>query len=284
MIGRRYVSRLAVAGCCLAVGIEALAASTLEYRLVDSNVLVNAPNPREVTVYLPDGYADSDMLYPVAYFMHGTGVDNRRPFDGFYDGAADRVIASGDAHPLIIVAPHLPRWVLFGQEPVPQESWIVDEVMPFIEAAYRVDRRRERRAVMGQSSGGNTAVHFALKYDELFSVVGLLAPALFVSGLPDPTADGHDDARFPLDIWMWYGTNDFVVGPPAYAEFVDFLDSHELAHTDHVTGGDHFPGRTEAELMLTYVSDGLGPPSLVPTAVSTRGKLSTTWASMKSNM
>lgn len=43
--------------------------------------------------------------------------------------AADRLIVSGDAHPMIIEASQVPQRVLFGLDPAPQESWILDDVM-----------------------------------------------------------------------------------------------------------------------------------------------------------
>ncbi len=166
----------------------------------------------------------------------------------------------------------------------PQESHILDEVIPFVEGMYRVDRRRERRAITGWSKGGGEAFLLGLKHDDMFSVVGLLAPLLGINKNHDQSVESHDAARYPLELWMWYSTADPVLPLASFEAGVAFMEDHQLAPTVRVTAGAHFPTLVDRELLLTFASDHLGPPVVSPTSVSPAGKLSAGWAALKSDM
>ncbi|MFW5743212.1 MAG: alpha/beta hydrolase [Spirochaetota bacterium] len=105
-------------------------------RSLEGNPL-GAPVEREVRVYLPPGYHESDERYPVVYFLHGYGGDARHAivtareeFLDAYPAAAgwfvsavlkaavtcerlDRLVRSGGLPPFILVQPdgslHLPQ-------------------------------------------------------------------------------------------------------------------------------------------------------------------------------
>ncbi len=52
------------------------------------------------------------------------------------------------------------------------EDYIVKEMVPFIEANYSANKKKEERYIGGFSMGGFTALHLAFTYPEKFSKVG----------------------------------------------------------------------------------------------------------------
>jgi enterochelin esterase-like enzyme len=268
---------------CASAATMALAAGSVEHHVIASSVFVTDAN-REVSVYLPEGYADNEMLYPVLYFMHGAGGTNRRVFQNWFDRDVERMVASGEADPLIVVAPHLldSDFVVTAAS-IPHQH-VFDEVIPFVESTYRIDGRRERRGIGGYSKGGNEAVLFSLLRSDVFSVVGLFAPATWVGPRHDEAVARHDDSRYPLDFWTWYGTNDQFISVATFEKFIGFLEDHELSHVEHVTSGNHGPGHPETDLLLQFVSPRIGGPAPPPTAVDPSGKLATSWAALRSSV
>lgn len=126
----------------------------------------------EARVYLPPCYEALNKRYPVLYMLHGQGF---RPDQWERVGlltAADKLIASGQIAPLMIVLP----WERKDERFDPA---LVKEIVPYIDANYRTYALREARAVGGLSRGGGWAVHFALRYPETFSRAGLHSPAVF---------------------------------------------------------------------------------------------------------
>ncbi len=130
-------------------------------------------------IYLPPGYeAAPERRYPVVYWLHGLGGDQRR-------GAAfvtrlNLAIRNGRAPAMIAVLVNGLRDSFYcdsrdGRWPV--ESVIVKELIPHIDRAYRTLARREARAIEGYSMGGYGAAHLAFKFPEVFGLAGIMAGA-----------------------------------------------------------------------------------------------------------
>jgi endo-1,4-beta-xylanase len=135
-------------------------------------------------VYLPPDYANSgEKRYPIVYWLHGLGGDQRR-------GAAfvqrlDTAIKAGKAPSMIAILVNGQRDSFYcdsvdGKMPV--ESVIIKDLLPHVDATYRTIRRREARGVEGMSMGGYGAAHLGFKYPELFGAVSMLAAALIDAG------------------------------------------------------------------------------------------------------
>ena len=140
--------------------------------------------PRIVQVYVPPGIATGARV-PVIYMA-----------DGLWPGLAqiaDAAIRQGRSAPVIIVgianpprnrAPECPetRCNLRNQELLidipgagPEQArfdafahFVLDDVISFVEAHYPALQSRDRRAVMGRSSGGAWALTMASRYPEIF--------------------------------------------------------------------------------------------------------------------
>ncbi len=131
-------------------------------------------------VYLPPDYeTNKEKRYPVVYWLHGLGGDQRAGA-GFVE-RLDAAIKASRAPAMIAVLVN-GMWASMycdskdGQLPV--ESVIVKDLIPHVDATYRTIAQREARAVEGFSMGGFGAAHLGFKYPETFGVVSILAGAL----------------------------------------------------------------------------------------------------------
>src|SRR5262249_55921810 len=141
-------------------------------------------------VWLPPGYAQSDVRYPVMYFLHGAG-GNENSDAGGVSGIVSRLLEQKRIPPGICVFPH---GGLSGQLRQPMtkvmgETLIIKELVPLIDKTYRTKATREARVISGFSMGGGGAVRLALKHPDLFSAAASWAGALGSRGSQTPPAE-----------------------------------------------------------------------------------------------
>ena len=152
-------------------------------------------------LYLPPGYETSaGRRYPVLYWLHGLGGDQRRGAPIVRD--LDVAIRAGRAPAMIavLVNGQPTSWYCDSTDGrVPVESVIVRDLVPHVDAAYRTIARREARAIEGSSMGGFGAAHLGFKYPELFGAVSILMGALFT---PADPPGGLDHA-----VWSAFGND-----------------------------------------------------------------------------
>lgn len=148
--------------------------------------------PRDVWVCLPPGYEDEPARrYPVLYMHDGQNVfDAATSFLGVEwsaDETAERLIAAEAIEPLIIVAIANSSQRL--QEYTPGESgraygrFIVEELKPMIDAAYRTHTDAPNTMVAGSSLGGLVSLTLAHDYPEVFGRCAALSPSLWWNDL-----------------------------------------------------------------------------------------------------
>lgn len=177
---------------------------------------------RELTVYLPPGYASSDKRYPVVYMLHGflTRIKNRVWLDPsiHVDTLLDSLFTMEGIAPFIMVMPdgdNRYHGSFYGSSPVigDYERYIVHEIPEFMEKHYRVIPGREGRALTGHSMGGFGAAYLGLKYADRYAALGIMSAHLNkyagkfadYSGVPNPTTweeweamDWHIQATYAL--------------------------------------------------------------------------------------
>jgi enterochelin esterase family protein len=175
---------------------------TLETTYHRSQVLSGAV--RQVIVYTPPGYdRNPKARYPVLYLLHGSGgVAADWSLAGNANYIEDSLIAERKAVPMIIVMP----WghALPFDAPAPKdpalsnnalfERYLLQEVMPMVEAKYRVAPGRDNRAIAGLSMGGGQSAQIGYGHTDLFASVGI-----FSSALTDDVQSRYkvlNDARF----------------------------------------------------------------------------------------
>jgi enterochelin esterase-like enzyme len=139
------------------------------------------PLERSHPVYLPPGYADSDRLYPVmwslaAYTNAGPGQVAWRNHGETLPQRLDRLIATGAMPPVIMVFPDC-YTSLGGNQYVDTPAmgfyarYLVEELVPAIDASFRTVPDAAARAVFGKSSGGFGALHLAMEHPGVFGAV-----------------------------------------------------------------------------------------------------------------
>jgi enterochelin esterase-like enzyme len=193
--------------------------------------------PMAYSVYLPPCYDQFlDKRYPVLYLLHGqTYSMDQWPRLGAVT-AADGLILSGESVPFIIVFPddhywNLPPGPAFGEQ-------VIENLMPFIDSAYRTLDDREDRAIGGMSRGAGWALQLGLTHPDLFGSLGAHSPVVFL-----------DDAAF-LEEWIAaippesfprlfldIGDRDKEVG---YARLLaELLLEYNIPYEWHLYAGDH---------------------------------------------
>lgn len=157
---------------------------TLHTLVVESAVLrdnpLGDPAVRELPAYLPPGGAEGRDLPLVAVLagFAGNGAGNLRgtPWDLSFPERYERLLDRDEVAPAAFIFPDC--WTRFGGSQYLNSSatgrymdHLVDEVFPFAEGALGVGGRRERRGLMGKSSGGFGALNVALQRPESFAAL-----------------------------------------------------------------------------------------------------------------
>ena len=125
-------------------------------------------------IYLPPSYESSSERFPVLYWLHGAGSDENAglPIVEMFDKA----IEAGQMMPDIMVIPNggkRSEYRDWEPQKVLPETFIIRELIPYIDANYRTIKDRRGRWIEGMSMGGNGALKFALKFPDLFRLNGL---------------------------------------------------------------------------------------------------------------
>lgn len=153
----------------------------LQSQILQGNLPGDATE-RMLPVYLPPGYDDNpDKRYPVIYVLAGHGGSGPLMLAPVAWGESfperiDRLISSGAMGPVIAVLPDC--WTIFGGAQYlnssalgQYEDYLIQELIPYVDANYRTLPSREHRAITGKSSGGYGAMVQSMRHPEVFSAV-----------------------------------------------------------------------------------------------------------------
>ena len=157
------------------------------------------------SIYLPAGYEDSNLEYPVIYLLHGSGGDETSWSEGI--SVIDSLIEEGSIPPTIAVAPASGRsWWTDSVEPF--ETATLQDLIPEIDANYKTIESREGRGVAGFSMGGYGALRYALVYPGVFGAATVLSPALY-DDQPPPDSSARSTGAFgtPFEPELWTERN-----------------------------------------------------------------------------
>lgn len=150
-----------------------------ESRILQGNFL-NDPHVRRVGIYLPPNY-DESHRYPSVYLLagftgRGTMMLNESAWDENIQQRLDRLIETRAIEPQIVVLPDC--FTRYGGSQYINsvgtgryEDYLIEELIPYIDAHYRTIPARERRAVAGKSSGGFGALTLGMRRPETFGAV-----------------------------------------------------------------------------------------------------------------
>jgi S-formylglutathione hydrolase FrmB len=177
-------------------------AGRFEEHAFESEVLkdnpLGDPHVRPLWVYLPPGYdEDEERRHPSIYLIQGlTGqLDmwrNRAAFRRNFPELVDEMFAKGESPPAVLV--WVDAWTALGGSQFidspgtgPYHTYIVEELVPFVDARYRTLPEAGHRGVAGKSSGGYGAmVNPMLRPDVFGGMATHAGDALFeMCYLPD---------------------------------------------------------------------------------------------------
>jgi hypothetical protein len=143
---------------------------------------------RTIKVYLPPGYTDSAKAFPVVYYFHSlNGSPEKMLADGNVLGLLERGFAQSVVPEFIFIvadfsSPSLGS--LFENSPVSGRwlDFVVDELVPFVDAHFRTLKNRASRGLTGDFMGGRGALKLAMTHPELFGSVYAMHPVATGTG------------------------------------------------------------------------------------------------------
>lgn len=199
----------------------AQAQSRIECNILNSRILRQGVH---YCVLLPDDYDSAkSSRYPVLYFLHGLGQDERTLFD---TGGWNLIEDLRQQHKIIdflIVAPEGRRsfFVNSADGRLRYGDFFLQEFLPQVERLYRIRRGRQNRAITGVSMGGYGALRMAFAHPELFSSVSAQSAALMTDSPQELDAamrSGSTVGRLlgpvfgdPIDVTHWRENSPFVL-------------------------------------------------------------------------
>ncbi len=160
---------------------------TVELPVLESKVLANNPlgDPatRVVPVVLPPGYAESTASgrrYPLIVGL--TGFTGRGLMllndDAWQPNLAqrlERLYTEGMPHAIFVLPDCFTRYggsqYINSAATGRYEDYVIDEIIPFVDASYRTIARPEARGVFGKSSGGYGSMILGMRHPEVFGAL-----------------------------------------------------------------------------------------------------------------
>jgi S-formylglutathione hydrolase FrmB len=192
---------------------------------------------REVDVYLPAAYVNDTTMqqrFPVIYLLHGSpGKPTDFEKNGHWPELMEQNINQNGLGPAILVSPDGnflgaefgdSEWLNSSNGEDRYEDFVVDQVVPYIDAHYRTIASAKGRIIGGVSEGGFGAVNIALHRPTVFSAV------LACSGYYNNDgsgwarrAMGHDKAFLAYNSPLSY-----IDDPNAVEKFLPFWQSEKF--------------------------------------------------------
>ena len=143
---------------------------TFENRRVDRIVF---PGGANVLVLEPPDYDETRRRYPVLYLLHG-GIQTSDSWI-LHSDLIDFTAGLPDSEQAIVVMPDgglWGAWTDWADGSGAWETFVIETVLPYVEANYRTIADRSHRAVAGLSGGGLGAGLFATRHPDLFGMMG----------------------------------------------------------------------------------------------------------------
>ena len=252
--GTRYLSVLLVPGELTANYFEAK-----QHRGDLSEVWYDSPTlgmNRRMFVYTPYGYETSKVSYPVLYLLHGAGGDEDAWSNmGRACQIMDNLIDKKLAKPMIVVMPNgnptqqAAMTTLLAEKPFDRNdpafanayvNSIVKDIVPYIEANYRVIAKPNSRAIAGLSMGGGHTITASLLYPGFFGYICPLSMGIMTREGDTTDYDAQFQALKKAGYKLYFlavGSSDFLYDSAKALDAT--LTKDGLKHEFFVTSGGH---------------------------------------------
>jgi len=159
----------------------------------DEFYMTELDRTRRIRVLLPSDYEETELNYPVLYMHDGQNLfSDQESFageweideamlmfeEGGYDGAIIVAVDNGGALRIDEYTPYA-HPVYGGGEGDLYVDFLVNTLKPSIDEEYRTLPQREFTGLMGSSLGGLISFYGAIKYQDVFSKVGVFSPSFW---------------------------------------------------------------------------------------------------------
>lgn len=134
-------------------------------------------------VITPDGYKKRNKKFPVVYLLHGHGGNYATWVKSFKE-----VAPQVDKYGFIVVCVDGNSSWYFDSPIDPKikyETYIVNELVPFIDKKYKTIANRGARAIAGLSMGGHGALYLSFKHQQLFGAAGSMSGGVDFRPFPE---------------------------------------------------------------------------------------------------
>ena len=167
-------------------------------------------------VYLPPGYGDGDLRYPVMYLLHGGGGDQADWVSfGKVHEILDRDVAADPANAMIVVMPdgRSGQWYDYEDGSYRFETYVLDHLLPDVDERFRTIADRKGRVIAGLSNGGYGTLHLAAKRPDLFIAAGAMSSNLGARGFSGlgPADAVHYQGSVPYQLAQNYDEVDLIL-------------------------------------------------------------------------
>ncbi len=225
---------------------------------------------RELLVWLPPGYDEPEnaaKTYPVLYLHDGQNVFEKLPAvpgEWRADETATTLIERNMMRPIIIVAiPHsgagrieeyLPFAAIDGATPRGSEhvQWLISDVLPRVQRAFRTAMGPENTAVGGSSLGAAISLYAATSHPDVFGVVLAESLPLRTGKVAAWDAYLNGVATWPGRIYLGMGGSETGVGAERSERNQGYVDAARALEKRLSDAGLH------ADRRLLLVDDDAG--------------------------
>ena len=221
----RCFLRVVILFATFVISLPAQTQSRIECDALNSRILKYAVH---YCVYLPASYdagakESPPQHYPVLYFLHGLGDNEKTLFNSGGWTLLDDLRQQHKLGDFLIAAPEGRRsfYINSADGLVRYSDFFLQEFIPLIETKYHVSKGRANRAISGISMGGYGALRFAFSHPEMFSAVSAQSAALITESPQELDTAARSGAPLgkvlaevfgnPIDGTHWRNNSPFVL-------------------------------------------------------------------------
>lgn len=138
----------------------------------------------KTVILVPDNYKKSKKKFPVVYLLHGYSGNYATWVKSFKE-----VGKQVDKYGFIVIGidGNYSSW--YFDSPIDPnfkyETYVINELVPFIDKNYKTIASRESRAISGLSMGGHGALYLSFKHQDVFGAAGSMSGGVDFRPFPD---------------------------------------------------------------------------------------------------
>ena len=135
-------------------------------------------------VITPDDYKKSNKKFPVVYLLHGYSGNYGSWAKDFKDLARQV-----DQYGFIVIGVdgNFSSW--YFDSPIDPtfkyETYVINELVPFVDKNYKTIASREGRAISGLSMGGHGALYLSFRHQDVFGAAGSMSGGVDIRPFPE---------------------------------------------------------------------------------------------------